>query len=89
MALGARPWDIVRTIGRRGVILVFVGLGLGLLASWGFTRVAGALMYGVTPSDAATFLAMSLVLIVVSLSAIYVPATGATRLNAVAAIRSQ
>ena len=66
-----------------------VGLGLGLAGSFGFTQVAGALMYGVTPSDAATFVAMSLLMIVVSLSAIYVPATGATRLDAVAAIRTE
>jgi putative ABC transport system permease protein len=89
MALGAGRSDIVRTISRRGLILVFVGLGLGLAGSFGFTQLAGALMYGVTPSDAATFVAMSLLLIVVSLCAIYVPATGATRLDAVAAIRTE
>ena len=39
MALGARPRDIVRTIGGRGITLVAAGLGLGLLGSLGFTQV--------------------------------------------------
>jgi putative ABC transport system permease protein len=87
MALGAQPRDIVRVIGRRGLTLVITGLGLGLLGSFGFTQLAGTLLYGVKASDSATFAAMSALLAVVSLIAFSVPLRSATRLDAVAAIR--
>jgi predicted permease len=87
MALGAQPRDIVRVIGQRGLTLVTAGLGLGLLGSFGFTQLAGTLLYGVKASDSATFAAMSALLAVVSLVAFSVPLRTATRLDAVAAIR--
>jgi predicted permease len=88
MALGAQPRHIVREIGRRGLTLVMTGLGLGAVGAVGFTRIAGALLYGATANDAAT-LGMSALLAVVSLTAIYVPARAATRLDSVRAIRYQ
>jgi putative ABC transport system permease protein len=87
MALGAQPRHIVDVIGRRGLTLVIAGLGLGLLGSFGFTQIAGTLLYGVTASDSATFAGMSALLAVVSLIAFYIPVRTATRLDAVAAIR--
>ena len=87
MALGAQPRQIVGMLGRRGFVVIVTGLMLGLLGSLAFTRVAGALLFGVTTSDGATFVVMSALLAAVSLTAIYVPARAATRLNAVAAIR--
>jgi predicted permease len=87
MALGAQRRDIVRVIGRRGLTLVVAGIGLGLLGSFGFTQLAGTLLYGVKASDSATFAAMSALLAAVSLIAFSVPLRTATRLDAVAAIR--
>jgi putative ABC transport system permease protein len=87
MALGARPRHIVGVIGRRGLTVVIAGIGLGLLSSFGFTQLAGTLLYGVTASDAATFAGMSALLAVVSLIALCIPVRTATRLDAVAAIR--
>jgi predicted permease len=87
MALGARPRHIISMIGRRGFTLVIAGLGLGVLGSLGFTQIAGALLFGVTASDSATFAGMSALLAIVSLIAIYLPTRAATRLDAVAAIR--
>jgi putative ABC transport system permease protein len=88
MALGARPRHIVRMIGRRGFTLVIAGLSLGVLGSFVFTRIAGALLFGVRADDRATFASMSALLAIVSLIAIYIPTRAATRLDAVAAIRS-
>jgi ABC-type antimicrobial peptide transport system permease subunit len=87
MALGARSRHIVRDFGRRGLTLVIAGLSLGLLGSFGFTQIAGTLLYGVTASDSATFAGMSALLAVVSLIAFYIPVRSATRQDAVAAIR--
>jgi predicted permease len=89
MALGAAPRDIGRMLGRRGLRLTLAGLGLGLLGSFGFTRIAGALLYGIAPSDGATFAGAAALLAAVSLIAIYIPARAATRLDAVAAIRCE
>jgi predicted permease len=87
MALGAQRRDIVGLIGQRGLTLVVAGLGLGLLASFGFTRFAGTLLYGVTPGDTATFAGMSALLAVVSLIAFAIPVRTAVCLDAAAAIR--
>jgi predicted permease len=89
MALGAQPHHIARVMGRRGLTLVAAGLSLGLLGAFGFTRIAGALLYGLTAGDSATFAGMSALLAVVSLTATYIPARAATRLDAVSAIRSE
>jgi macrolide transport system ATP-binding/permease protein len=89
MALGARPVDIVRTIGRRGVMLVVAGLGLGLLGSLAFAQVTETLLFGITPADTATFAGMAGVLGLVALVALWIPVRAATRLDVVAAIRGE
>jgi macrolide transport system ATP-binding/permease protein len=89
MALGARPHDIVRTIGGRAIMLVAAGLGLGLLGSLGFTQVTGALLFGVTAADSATFATMAALLALVSLVAFSIPVRAATRLDALSAIRRE
>jgi len=89
MALGARPGDIVRTIGGRGLMLVAAGLGLGLLGSLGFTQVTGTLLFGVTAADSATFVGAAALLALVSLFAFSLPIRAATRLDALTAIRRE
>jgi predicted permease len=89
MALGAQHRHIVDVIVRRGVILVIVGLSLGLLGSFAFTRIAGTLLFGVTAADTGTFAGMSALLAVVSLIAFYIPVRTALRLDSVAAIRHE
>ena len=89
MALGARPRDIIRTIGGRGITLVAAGLTLGLLGSLGFTQVTGTLLFGVRASDSATFAGMAALLAIVSLVAFSIPLRAATRLDALAAIRRE
>jgi putative ABC transport system permease protein len=89
MALGAQPSHIVRVVGGRGVTLTAVGLVLGIFGSLAFTRIAAALLYGITARDAATFASMSALLAAVSAVAFWIPARAATRLDAVAAIRQE
>jgi putative ABC transport system permease protein len=89
MALGAHPRHIIRVTGWRGLTLVIAGLMLGLFGSFGFTRISEALLFGVTESAPTVLAGMSALLAVVSLIAIYIPVRAATRLDAVAAIRSE
>lgn len=89
MALGAQPWQIARGMGRRGLVVVTAGLGLGALGAYGFTRTVGTLLYGVSASDAATFAAAAALLAAVAVTAISVPVRAAMRLDAVKAIRYQ
>jgi predicted permease len=87
LALGATPARIVRRIGRRGSAVVGVGLITGLLVSFGFTRIAGSLLFGIEADDAWTFAGAVIGLALISLAAIYIPARAATRLDAARAMR--
>jgi putative ABC transport system permease protein len=89
MALGARNRDIVRAVAGRGAATVAAGLILGGLGSFGFTRITGTLLFGVTAADANTFAGMAALLAVVSSIAFGVPVRAATRVDALAAIRRE
>ena len=89
MALGAQPRHVIRAIGTRIVMLIAAGVGLGLLGSLGFTSVTGTLVFGVSTGDAATFVSMTALLVVISLLAFVIPLRAATCLDAVAAIRHE
>ena len=56
--------------------LAITGIAIGLMAAFAFTRILSSSLYGVSATDAATFLAVSVVLIVVALLACYVPLAG-------------
>ena len=86
-ALGASPRHIAGVIGRQGVMVAIVGIGLGVAGSFAFGRIAGALLYGIAATDRSTFAAMGALLAAVSLAAIVIPARAATRLDPIAAIR--
>lgn len=88
-ALGARRGDVQRLVVAQGLRLVLVGLGIGLAASIGLTRFLESLLFGVTPTDPATFAAISGVLVAVALAAVFVPARRATRVEPVTALRHE
>ena len=89
IALGATRRHIFQAIGTRVVALITVGLALGLIGSFGFARVTGTLLFGVSPGDSATFVSMAALLALVSLFAFIIPVRAASRLDAVAAIRHE
>ncbi len=87
MALGAQRGAILRLILRQGMVLILSGVAIGIGAAVGLTRLISNRLYGVTPTDPATFAAVSLLLIVVATLACYVPALRATRVHAAVALR--
>jgi len=87
IALGARGNDVLRQVLREAMTLTAIGLGLGLAGALVATRVLRSQLYGVTPTDAASFAAVSAVLIAVALVASYVPARRATKVDPMVALR--
>jgi len=87
MALGGSARDVMRLILRQGVGMVIVGLGVGVLAALGITRVMTRLLVGVSPSDPMTYAAVSLLLTAVALLACWIPARRATRVDPGVALR--
>jgi predicted permease len=87
MALGARPFDVLRFIVRQGVGLSSAGAILGTLAALGATRYLASLLYGVRSYDPLTFAAVAILLVVVALLATYIPARRASRVDPMVALR--
>lgn len=87
LALGAQKQDLLTLILGHGMRLTLVGVSLGLGASLAANRVLVGLLYGIAPSDAGTFVSVTLLLILVALAACLIPALRATRLNPVDALR--
>jgi putative ABC transport system permease protein len=87
MALGATRTDIMRLVVGNGMLLTLIGIGIGVVASLGLTRVMASLLFGITATDGPTFLGVSVVLIGVALIANYIPARRATRVDPVIALR--
>jgi putative ABC transport system permease protein len=79
--------DIMRLVVGNGMLLTLIGIGIGVVASIGLTRVMQSFLFGVGATDAMTFVAVSTLLIVVALIANYIPARKATRVNPVIALR--
>ena len=89
MALGARGGDVVRMVVRRGAQLVLVGLVVGTIGGLAGARLMEKLLFGVTPGDRATFVAIAAILGGVGLLAAYIPARRATRVDPVSVLRQE
>ncbi len=88
MAMGARRGDILSLVVRQGLGLTVAGVALGLAAAFGVTRVLSIMLYGISATDAVTFVAVPALLTLVALLATVVPARRASCLDPLAALHS-
>ena len=89
MALGAARSDVLKAVAAQGMRPVLGGLAIGLVASYGLTRLMTGMLYGVSAGDPVTLLGVALVLAGVALVATLVPARRATRVMPVVALRCE
>jgi putative ABC transport system permease protein len=87
MALGAVRSDILKNVTGRALVLAAAGVGLGVVGASAVTRLMTALLFGVSPTDTATFAAASGLLIGVAVIAAYIPARRASNLDPLMALR--
>src|SRR5439155_20994071 len=74
MALGARPSDVMWSVLRRALTLMAAGVAIGTAGALALTRVMAGLLYGVRPTDGATFAGAALLLAALAVVASLVPA---------------
>jgi putative ABC transport system permease protein len=86
MALGARTADVLNLVLGGSMKWVLAGIGLGLAGSMGLTRLLGAMLYGVRPSDPLVLGSVSALLASVALLASYIPARRATKVDPMVAL---
>jgi putative ABC transport system permease protein len=89
MALGAARGNVLQLVMRQGMSLVMIGLVLGILGAFGVTRLLATQLFGVNPTDPATFTLVALGLALVALVATLVPAMRATRVDPLVALRQE
>jgi putative ABC transport system permease protein len=87
MALGAERSELLKLVIREGMALTFAGLAAGLMIAASLTGLISSLLYGVKPTDPLTLAAVSLLLVLVTLLAIYIPARRASRVDPMVALR--
>ena len=87
LALGAQRRDVLGLIVKQGVVVAVAGIAIGLIASFGLTRLIASLLFGVTATDARTFVMVASGLFIVALVASFIPARRATKIDPLVALR--
>src|SRR5690606_5592991 len=89
IALGARAADVRRLVLRQGGAVVAAGLAVGLAGALALTRLMRGMLFGVSPTDPATFVALTALLALVGAAALSLPARRAAHVDPVEALRSE
>ena len=87
MALGAQRRDILRLILSHAARIALIGVGIGLAGAFAVTRLMSSLLYGISPGDPLTFASVAILLAGVTLTAAYIPARRAVKVDPVVALR--
>jgi predicted permease len=87
VALGAGRRDVLKLVVGHAMLLALIGIGVGLAGAFAATRALASLLYGISSTDPATFVAVSLLLAGVAFVASYIPALRATKVDPMVALR--
>ena len=89
MALGAAPSRIFRLMVGKGLYLSAIGIGIGLVAAFGLTRVLASMLVEVKPTDPVTFASVAVLFLVIAFLASWLPALRAAGLDPTTALRNE
>lgn len=89
MALGATPSGVRNAVMGQALLIAGAGMAAGLVGAIIGARLLTAMLFGVTPSDPATLVGVSLLLLVIAAGAAYIPARRATAIDPVRALRAE
>jgi predicted permease len=87
IALGASSGSLLRLILGQGLVLALAGLGLGLATTVAGTRLLTSMLFQVQPNDPMVYLAVTILVGIVTIAASYIPARRASRIDPLTAIR--
>jgi putative ABC transport system permease protein len=87
MALGAQKLDVLGMILGQGARITATGIAIGITGAFALTRVLSSLLFGISATDVATFVSISLLLAIVAIVACWIPARRATRVDPMVALR--
>jgi len=88
-ALGAQQGELSGMFVRHGLVLAGMGVVIGLGAAAGLTRLMSSLLYGITPLDPVTYLAVPLILVIATMLASYLPARRAAAVDPIEALKAE
>ncbi len=89
LALGAQQAMLKRMFVRHGLALTGIGVAIGLAAAVGLTRLMSSLLFGISPLDPLTYVAVPIVLGTAAVLASYLPACRAAKVDPVEALRAE
>jgi ABC-type antimicrobial peptide transport system permease subunit len=89
MALGAQVGDVLRLVLMDGMRPALAGVGVGGIAALYLTGLLSKMIYGISPTDPITFVAMGLLLTTVAVAACLLPAWRATRVDPILSLRDE
>lgn len=87
IAIGARGKDVMAMVLSQGLRCAAIGVAIGIVAAVGMTRLMTSILYGVSPTDPATYGVVAIILVVVTLFASYIPARRASSVDPIIALR--